>query len=233
MDSPTQNTSAFKDASLSSSLKPKSQENGNDDTEISIFDAHKYFNADVSVPRMSSVDVYSRNFWTKSTPTPSSEISCNSQTGLLPNPQHPLKNCINKRWHAAKKWLFTRKCCCRGKKSVQVDLKHEKPVLLINANNTISTCQEREQSLPETDNIVEIHHIKSMFTRTDFDAPRQQFIDGAVGFTFPILKSKQVINSLTFLRSDPIPREDDVGSDASSDLFEIDIVSNIPEEGFG
>lgn len=97
------------DASFSSYLKPKEskQNSPENDTEISIFDAQKYFSESnitnqkdasepsdaVSVPRLSSsssVDGYGRNFRTRSfqaTPTASSEASWNSQKGLLANPQ--------------------------------------------------------------------------------------------------------------------------------------------------
>lgn len=333
--SSTQNNSTLKDISLSSNcLKPKdptpnSQENGigctTDDTEINIFDAHKYFSESndskdikgeqpshdlLSVPRLSSVssvDGYCRNFRTRffrATPTASSEASWNSRTGLLANPPGlsngvSLKNLRpdhrNKRWSAAKKWFFGRKCCCSGEKSVRVkevtsDSEHRRPVVLINTHKINNLSIERVQSHKETtsqclskkcsltDNIVEIHHIKAMapntalsLSSTDFssmDAPRQQrisasgrpFIDGAVGFTFPILNpsliAQPVSNPLEdslmecfqpmhelpsvsrppsmdnpvnargpFNPGSPIAGDDDVGSDASSDLFEIESFS--------
>ncbi|KAK4431994.1 protein PHYTOCHROME KINASE SUBSTRATE 4 [Sesamum alatum] len=118
MDSQTTVKTTFKDASLPSYLiKPKDPTQNRlseDDTEISIFDARRYFSDDDdgpskdmirrqqqqersqddfhSVPRISSVssvDSYGRNFRTGSfqaTPTASSEASWNSQTGLLSNP---------------------------------------------------------------------------------------------------------------------------------------------------
>ncbi|WCJ40070.1 phytochrome kinase substrate 4 [Euphorbia peplus] len=108
-------TTSSRDASFSSYLQPpRPQLNNNlvDDSEISIFDAQKYFNdsgtstdprvskrispVDVinleSIPRLStasSVDGYARNYRARSfhaTPTASSEASWNSQTGLLSNP---------------------------------------------------------------------------------------------------------------------------------------------------
>ncbi|KAL2502080.1 Protein PHYTOCHROME KINASE SUBSTRATE 4 [Forsythia ovata] len=149
----------YTDASFSSYLKPKEpkQNSPENDTEISIFDAQKYFSESndpkdskrpstgnqkdvsepsdaVSVPRLSSVssvDGYGRNFRTRSfhaTPTASSEASWNSQTGLLANPPGSIAvNLRNfppdhgqKRSSNAKKWIFGRKCCCSGKKCVQV-----------------------------------------------------------------------------------------------------------------
>ncbi|KAL7097552.1 hypothetical protein ACP275_10G151800 [Erythranthe tilingii] len=119
-------TTTFEDISFSSYLKPgknnpnpqkKTHENSAvDDTEISIFDAQKYFSenneakytkggavqlqpspdnnnnlsAATRVSSVSSTDGgYGRNFRTRSfnaTPTASSEASWNSQTGLLANP---------------------------------------------------------------------------------------------------------------------------------------------------
>ncbi|KAI3446606.1 hypothetical protein Pfo_003271 [Paulownia fortunei] len=352
----TENSSTFKDISFSSYLKPKdptpdSQENGIgctiDDSEISIFDAQKYFseshdNKDIkrqqqqepshdllSVPRLSSVssvDGYGRNFRTRSfhaTPTASSEASWNSQSGLLANPPGSMGVSLrnspsdrsNKRIYAAKKWFFGRKCCCIGKKSVQVkevtsDSEHRGPVVLINTENSSNSkanylYTKRDQSHKEkapqilshrssiTDDIVEIHQNKAMAPKplrlspqnnfTSIDAPRQYrvsasgrtFIDGGVGFTFPILNpsSKQAskpalkgiiakpinINPLEDLLRDsseafqpmqelpsvsrissmdnpvnalgpsnpgsPRSRDDDVGSDGSSDLFEIESFS--------
>lgn len=110
--------SHLKDASFSSYLRPTTTTTNPtspkpplDDTELSIFDAERYFNenpdkkhhpkspvvverCDLSstVSRLSSVsslDGYPRNYRTGSfhaTPTASSEASWNSQTGLLSNP---------------------------------------------------------------------------------------------------------------------------------------------------
>ncbi|KAL0383322.1 UNVERIFIED_CONTAM: protein PHYTOCHROME KINASE SUBSTRATE 4 [Sesamum calycinum] len=113
------NSTTFEDISFSSYLKsndPCQKENDcpvNDDTEISIFDAQKYFSEnsdpkdmmmiktqqeqqqqdpssqDLRLSSVSSVDGFGRNYRTRSfraTPTASSEASWNSQTGLLANP---------------------------------------------------------------------------------------------------------------------------------------------------
>ncbi|XP_073147848.1 protein PHYTOCHROME KINASE SUBSTRATE 4-like [Henckelia pumila] len=147
---PPNNATTFKEVSFSP-FQPKdpiknSQENETgctiDDTEISIFDAQKYFsdNNDMKdikkpqqhdLPRLSSVssaDGYGRNYRTRSfhaTPTASSEASWNSQTGLLANPPGSMAVSLRnfpskKRNPAAKKWSFCRKCCCTGKNSVKV-----------------------------------------------------------------------------------------------------------------
>ncbi|TKY62785.1 PHYTOCHROME KINASE SUBSTRATE 4 [Spatholobus suberectus] len=153
-----------RDASFSSYLRPdnKATITGEDSTtELSIFDAHKYFNDDnnnnnniqkVSISRVSpmeripetgdviiteptryssassSVDGYAhiRNYRARSfhaaTPTASSEASWNSQTGLLSHPPGAIpvsmKNPQNPK--IPPKPIWTRKCPCRGKKSVQV-----------------------------------------------------------------------------------------------------------------
>ncbi|XP_073157692.1 protein PHYTOCHROME KINASE SUBSTRATE 4-like [Henckelia pumila] len=115
-----QNNSPFKDLSFSSYLNPKDKQNHDEstnnnnsstieiDTEISIFDAQKYFSetnndsksypkkpiqqkqinqdsVSINIQRQSSVNFRSRSFKT-TTPTASSEASWNSQTGLLANP---------------------------------------------------------------------------------------------------------------------------------------------------
>ncbi|XP_051151255.1 protein PHYTOCHROME KINASE SUBSTRATE 4-like [Andrographis paniculata] len=176
------NNSGFEDLSFSSYVKakdPSQKPQGNDtnctndDAEISIFDAQKYFseNSDpkdgkrqdqmiphdhtLSLPRLSSVssvDGYGRNFRTRSfhaTPTASSEASWNSQTGLLANPPGSIgvsvrnlnlpSGDIKRRGSPARKWNFGRKCCCTGKKSVQIkeiasDSDHGGPVLINNEN---------------------------------------------------------------------------------------------------
>ncbi|XP_075514589.1 protein PHYTOCHROME KINASE SUBSTRATE 4-like [Primulina tabacum] len=117
---PQTNPTPFKEIFFPSYIQPKDPKKvsqGNetgcniDDSEISIFDAQKYFSENneaedikkppqqqitahnmLSVPRLSSVssaDGYGRNYRTRSfhtTPTASSEASWNSQTGLLANP---------------------------------------------------------------------------------------------------------------------------------------------------
>lgn len=252
------NASAFQDASFSSFLKSKDpslkpQENYMgcgaavvDDTEISIFDAQKYFseNSDtmkkqdmamMSVPRLSSVsstDGYGRNFRTRSfhaTPTASSEASWNSQTGLLANPPGSvgisLRNLDDskKRGSVARKWIFGRKCCCTGKKSVDVkeattsDSEHGGPVMIGGTENVKSnfmyakrdsykskhspTTMSQRSSI--TNDILEIHQQKVVAPNSfpSPDPPRQQrisasgrpFVDGVGGFSFPILNNSNQV----------------------------------------
>lgn len=233
------NNSTFQDASFSTYLKSKDpsekpQENylgcGVDDTEISIFDAQKYFseNSDpmkkqaasphdvMSVPRLSSVsstDGYGRNFRTRSfhaTPTASSEASWNSQTGLLANPPGSVGISLQnfddskKRSSVARKWIFGRKCCCTGKKSVEVkeattsDSEHGGPVMIgatENNNNVKSnflyakrdsynskqspTTMSQRSSI--TNDILEIHQQKVVAPNSfpSPDPPRQQRISAS------------------------------------------------------
>ncbi|GAB2295646.1 hypothetical protein Dimus_029800 [Dionaea muscipula] len=119
-------------------------------SEISIFDANKYFSclqdqkADgsitpkqsslSSVPRLSYLssmeDGYGRNYRTRSfhaTPMASSESSCwNSQTGLLSNPPGSAAVSIKSipslgdKNTKSSKWFHRHKCPCSGKKSVEV-----------------------------------------------------------------------------------------------------------------
>ncbi|KAL0337844.1 UNVERIFIED_CONTAM: protein PHYTOCHROME KINASE SUBSTRATE 4 [Sesamum calycinum] len=301
MDSQTTVKTTFKDAS--NYLKPKDPTQNrltDDDTEISIFDARRYFSDDDdggglkdmirrqqlqqeafhdfhSVSRLSSVssvESYGRNFRIGSfqaTPTASSEASWNSQTGLLSNPPDSvsvsLSNLSSDRSSKrsagrGKKWFFFgRKCCCAGKKSVQVKEVISGPrsrsVLVINPER-ISV----DKAAQRTNESVEIEHRVS--------ASGRPFIDSAVGFSFPILKSPDVVQAtnaalingiiakrpmvnpvkhqLRELQSvstfssmentvnargfvnpgSPTARDDDVGSDGSSDLFEIESFSSTP-----
>ncbi|KAH6820839.1 hypothetical protein C2S53_003284 [Perilla frutescens var. hirtella] len=179
----SQHNNSSQDASFSSYLKSndpvisqKPQENVVDDTEISIFDAQKYFseNSDhkemkkQQVPEphddmLSSVDGYGRNFRTRSfhaTPTASSEASWNSQTGLLANPPGSvgvsLRNFNSddkRRSSAARKWMFGRKCCCTGKKSVEVkeatttsDSEHGGPVINNNVKSNFLYANAKRDS---------------------------------------------------------------------------------------
>lgn len=251
------NTSTFQDVSFSSYLKSKDpsqkpQENymgcggGVDDTEISIFDAQKYFseNSDtvkkqdmtMSVPRLSSVssaDGYGRNFRTRSfhaTPTASSEASWNSQTGLLANPPGSvgisLRNLDDskKRSSVARKWIFGRKCCCTGKKSVEVkeattsDSEHGGPVMIgatesVKSNFVYAKRDSYKSKLSPTtmsqrssitNDIIEIHQQKVVAPNSfpSPDAPRQQrisasgrpFVDGVGSFSFPILNNSNQVS---------------------------------------
>lgn len=290
----------FQDISFSSYLKSK-ENDAADDTEISIFDAQKYFSdkqqhmaethdhLNNSVPKLSSA----RNFRTRSfhaTPTASSEASWNSQTGLLANPPGSagvhLRNLSDskKRSSVARKWIFGRKCCCNGKKSVQVkeavtsDSEHGTAENNNNnngggkANYLYAKSRDSYKPKPPPSDIMEIHQHKVMapspvrlLPPENTDPPRQQrisasgrtFVDGSGGFSFPILntsaqvtKSKPVLKPMINPLEDP-PREslevfqpmqemcrahfnsgspiarvdDDVASDASSDLFEIESFS--------
>ncbi|KAK6137004.1 hypothetical protein DH2020_029253 [Rehmannia glutinosa] len=233
----TMKNSTFEDISFSSYLKPKDPSSSqNDDTEISIFDAQKYFceNNDpkyiktqqkqepsshdiLSVPRMSSVssvDGYGRNYRTRSfhaTPTASSEASWNSQTGLLANPPGSvgvsLKNFHSdsdskKRSSVAKKWIFGRKCCCTGKKSVEVkkvttssESDNLGPVIANESNNNAAKSNylyakrdsQKAKALSVTSDVMEIHQQKILAPNplilsppeNNFPAPRQQRISAS------------------------------------------------------
>ncbi|CAA3033046.1 Hypothetical predicted protein [Olea europaea subsp. europaea] len=238
----------FTDVSFSSYLKPKdtkqnSQEN---DTEISIFDAQKYFSENndpkdrkisitsqkdasepsdaVSVPRLSSVssiDGYGRNFQTRSfhaTPTASSEASWNSQTGLLANSPGSiavkLKNFPTdhgqKRSSNAKKWIFGRKCCCSGKKCVQVKEERSDSERVVYANRESHKSREsmagkarnmslknsapkemREMQQKVTSNPPKISSENHVASTSAFpkrvSLSGRPFGDGTGGFSFPIL----------------------------------------------
>jgi hypothetical protein len=120
-----------------------------DDAELSIFDAKKYFN-DSSVteeykmptnqcaPSVSSIDSYGKNYRNGSIPTSvaSSEASCNSQSGLLSRLPHSVK--VKPTSYSLKEkpkpppspgrcCLFSLRCPCVGKKSLETDEKLSEP----------------------------------------------------------------------------------------------------------
>ncbi|XP_072983397.1 protein PHYTOCHROME KINASE SUBSTRATE 4-like [Typha latifolia] len=132
------------------------------DTELSIFDAERYFRdgqdpserCDLSTanPRdssVSSIDGYGRSTRNGvfATPTASSEASWNSRSGLLSNP--PGSAAIKVRTFPSKdktkmpsspgRRIFSRNCPCAGKKSVDVEERYEpkSPACsnLVGANN--------------------------------------------------------------------------------------------------
>ncbi|XP_019157519.1 PREDICTED: protein PHYTOCHROME KINASE SUBSTRATE 4 isoform X2 [Ipomoea nil] len=270
----------LRDVSFSSYLKQA----GEDESEINVFDAKKYFSestdwkelgnrslfpairnqngsCDLSeinrFSSVSSVDAagFGRNVKASSfhaTPTASSEASWNSQTGLLSNPPGAiavsLKNnnvsegdLEKRRGSAAAKWFFCRsKCPCSGKKSVQVDEairnghNDQQKIVLEERNQnlglkveaaaavakmTIRTSDIEDQIQPPK-NSLEIFQPPT--SRKSLDAEIQLspkprgggVVDNrdrrAGNFGFP---------------GSPISRDDDVGSDASSDLFEIESFS--------
>ncbi|KAE8702694.1 Detected protein of unknown function [Hibiscus syriacus] len=246
------------------------QVSADEDTEISIFDAKKYFNESNSEPRVSTIDIpnlvhvsaehcvggdnsalalagrfssassasdvygYGMTYRLRSfhaTPTPSSEASWNSQTGLLSNPTGAIAVSMttsdDRRKRSGKKRWLGRPCCpCSGKKSVQDE---PKAPLSLDQNSSL------EQRVVATT------------TRVLGIAP--------AGFTFPILNkqpklshvkmtvNRNISSDLVMDHGDP-PRQsldvfqppkklvsritvadDDVASDTSSDLFEIESLS--------
>ncbi|GER51973.1 phytochrome kinase substrate-related family protein [Striga asiatica] len=261
----------YDDLSFSSYVKPK--DNDDEEPEISIFDAHKYFcetndiknnnnNNNIQDPRLSSVssEGYGRNFRTRSfnaTPTASSEASWNSQTGLLANPPGSaavtVKNLATSGDHglqrksSGKKWIFGRKCCCTGKKSVRVKEATVGPVETKNGPRVKGGDVVRHVAAPDP----------PLPRQQRISASGRAFVDGSGGFSFPVLKNPtQTVRGIRPVEEDP-PRDslevfqpagigggrhlfkpgspigrmvvastdDDMGSDASSDLFELESFS--------
>ncbi|KAL1553889.1 protein PHYTOCHROME KINASE SUBSTRATE 4-like [Salvia divinorum] len=212
---------------------PNATETAIEDVEISIFDAEKYFNEELndlkrSVENKKPESHDQRLQLPLSSPekslraATSSEASWNSQTALLTKTA-AARHRVSKAWSAAKKWfLRRRRCCCNGesvrvKEVIASDSDHIRPIVLMDSvktSNRYSKTVHADHSY-ERDDVVEIHRIR------DTEAPGQQrilatgrpFINATVGFTFPILNSAAA------------SKEDDVGSDASSDLFEIEAFS--------
>ncbi|EYU20870.1 hypothetical protein MIMGU_mgv1a026340mg, partial [Erythranthe guttata] len=165
------------------------------------------------------------------------------------------KNSASAAAAAAKRWKFLgRKCCCTGGKSVQVvkttvvtsESEQKGPAgIFVNGvmrktpRQVIQNGISRRRSSSFTRDIIEIHQNKARVSSSG-----RPFLDGGgvVGFTFPILKNssdvqatKSIVNSpssaknpvggCSFNQGSAVARDDDVGSDASSDLFEIESFS--------
>ncbi|KAJ3682975.1 hypothetical protein LUZ60_013202 [Juncus effusus] len=119
-----------------------------EDTELSIFDAERYFNDNsvtdkkeiTSIHRsssISSVESYAKSYRSGyvATPTPTSEASWNSQSGLLSNPPGSMK--VKMRSHSLRekpkmpsspsRRVFSLRCPCVSKKSLAVDEKSSEP----------------------------------------------------------------------------------------------------------
>ncbi|KAG6513922.1 hypothetical protein ZIOFF_024259 [Zingiber officinale] len=119
--------------------------------EIGIFDADRYFNDETHEPPVNRTkfiiapaercdDLHrrddghaklARSLSTRSTPTASSETSCNSRSGLLPYSVRvnslPLKDPASRSPSSAGRRLFRGNCSCSGKKAVDVDEKCPEP----------------------------------------------------------------------------------------------------------
>ncbi|KAG6413134.1 hypothetical protein SASPL_125836 [Salvia splendens] len=209
-----------------------------EDVEISIFDAEKYFNEELNDlkravekkkkpeshdPLSSPAEFGAEKSVRAAT---SSEASWNSQTALLTTTS-AARHRASKAWFAAKKWFLRRRrcCCCCDGESIRVkevigsDSDHIRPIVVMDSVKT--SCNRNSKTVHadhsyERDDVVEIHRIRAAEA-----APGQQrilamgrpFINATVGFTFPILSSVAAA------------KDDDVGSDASSDLFEIEAFS--------
>ncbi|XP_031096121.1 protein PHYTOCHROME KINASE SUBSTRATE 4 [Ipomoea triloba] len=266
----------LRDVSFSSYLKQA----GEDESEINVFDAKKYFSestdwkelgnrslfpairnqngsCDLSeinrFSSVSSVDAggFGRNV--KATPTASSEASWNSQTGLLSNPPGAiavsLKNNVSegdlekRRGSAAAKWFFCRsKCPCSGKKSVQVQEairngghNDQQKIVLEERNQNLGLKVEvagavakmtirasdiiEDQILPPK-NSLEI--FQPQVSRKSLDAVIQLSPQPRGG---GVVDNRDRRGGNLGFPGSPISRDDDVGSDASSDLFEIESFS--------
>ncbi|KAE8125055.1 hypothetical protein FH972_019892 [Carpinus fangiana] len=237
--------------SFSSNLRREEgeQEDGGGTTvdEISIFDAHKYFNESIPT-RFSWMEGYhyGNNTVTnyRETPTASSEASWNSRSGLLTNPPGAIPLSVHthhrdekKKKGSSRRWaVFRRKCPCSGRKSVQVAEPKKTPPppppppqLPLERQNPISVEKISRVVSEKASN-------KSLFpTPTD-----HQGTTTASAFSFPILNpssSDPPGNSLQVFRPPSITNsarmmdngdDEEVASNTSSDLFEIESFSAYP-----
>ncbi|KAL0346070.1 UNVERIFIED_CONTAM: protein PHYTOCHROME KINASE SUBSTRATE 4 [Sesamum radiatum] len=279
MDSQTTVKTIFKDASYLKPKDPTQNRLTDDDTELSIFDARRYFSDDDdaggglkdmirrqqlqqepfhdfhSVSRLSSVssvESYGRNFRTGSfqaTPTASSEAA--------EQPDRPVVESSRFRFSFTQQFIV--------KEVTSRD--RSRSVLVINPERI---CVDKAaQCTNESVGIEQDNYVVSSQNQHRVSASGRRFIDSAVGFSFPILKSPDVVqatnaalikgiiakpmvnpvkhqlhelqsvsrfssmentvNARRFVNpGSPTARDDDVGSDGSSDLFEIESFSSTP-----
>ncbi|GLT40872.1 hypothetical protein SLA2020_149750 [Shorea laevis] len=218
-------------------------DNPADETEISIFDAQRYFSDTTADPRLckrvspiivsnldtfpdrlsvsrfssaSSADGNGRSYRPRSfhaTPTASSEVSWNSQAGLLSNPpgatvismQNPSAERKKKSGSSVKSWIFRRRCPCSGKKSVLVEDKLAAPrtsaaSVLHNRVNGCLNLNQKQQSPNSADKclgttnwgdrremISNPHRISAEILLPSRVVASTRPLSDTAGFTFPIL----------------------------------------------
>lgn len=220
-------------------------------SEVSIFDAgrnliqenwspdrNQRWSSSSSVCNSSSADgIYNSGAQSvNATPTyASSEASSISQKALIINHSMPVnlhvsdkKECRGRRKSKARdgiKWLFQQRCLCSGKKCIQV--KREVVVL---SHNKLKPPAATEMYLR---NQIVNHKVTQRAKERDQmkvqNSPRQRLISSPLSSHYqqyqqPPLSDSSGMSSLPVF-SNPTTTDDDVASDASSDLFEIESFS--------
>lgn len=239
------------DVSFSSYLKPDNneQKEQQEDTEISIFEARRYFSESGSNDRSKSTNLSGPRFSSASSAkvssftvghTASSEASWNSQTGLLRNNNRQGSD-QDGRGSSKKgpRWFFRRRTCpCSSSKSVQV--RETKPRIAefkTGSDRTISNrvVHHNHQTISSSDPI-RLTIPSNTVTRTINYAGNSRESSAPVSnFSFPTLNPikpeiEPVLHPIKPVLNPTSPKgvtttDEEAASDASSDLFEIESFS--------
>ncbi|KAJ3699674.1 hypothetical protein LUZ61_003379 [Rhynchospora tenuis] len=155
------------------------------DTELSIFDAKKYFNdcsatekhdkpSNQRASSVSSVESYAKNYPIRGilTPASSSEASWNSRSGLLPNPQGSVGAKLTsytlkerpKPPPSPGRRMFSLRCPCAGKKSLEIDdnLSEAKSPVCTKSTNMSSITNKLQANQTEDDSASSIVPLEAL-----------------------------------------------------------------------
>lgn len=143
------------------------------------------------------------------------------------------------------KWLIWRQRCpcpCSDKKSIQVEPKTPLSITITNSNHKLKAAEDQKNSNPSVDDKQEVIPAQNHQFHSSLRPLKINDGSGAIaGFTFPVLQLKMAVNGnedpplevfrpksddqLLVLSRSTTTDQDDVGSDTSSDLFEIESFS--------
>lgn len=245
------------DVSFSSYLKPDNkneQQKEQEDTELSIFEARSYFSEtgsddrsqtrNLSGPRFSSVSSAKVSSFTVGH-TASSEVSWNSQTGLLNNRQESDRHGRGSSKKGSR-WFFRRRTCpCSSYKSVQVKETQPRIAEPRTGSDRVLSNRIAHQTITSSDPIRLTIPSNTVTRSIDYTANRESRAPVS-NFSFPTLnqsseKSKKPVQNPIKPGLNPIkpvmnlasPKgiiitDEEAASDASSDLFEIESFSAQP-----
>ncbi|KAJ0243945.1 Protein PHYTOCHROME KINASE SUBSTRATE 4 [Hirschfeldia incana] len=228
------------DVSFSSYLKPDNneqhQQKEQEENEISIFEARRYFSEsgsnqtrNLSGPRFSSASSAKVSSFSVGH-TASSEASWNSQTGLLRNSNRQ-KSDHDGRGSSKKgpRWFFRRRTCpCSSSKSVQVqETKPRIAEFKTGSDRTVTNrvVHHNHQTISSSDPVILTIPSKreSRAHVSNFSIPALNPIKPALNRSEPVLHPiKPVLNPTS---PKGVTTDEEAASDASSDLFEIESFS--------
>lgn len=195
------------------------------DAELSIFDAKKYFNdctvtekhvipTNQRAPSVSSIDSYGKNYCNGSilTSAASSEASWNSQSGLLPHPPSSVKVKLTSYSLKEKpkpppspgRRLFSLRCPCVGKKSLEIDEKLSEPKSPICTKSTTNKLQGNQTEDDSSSSIVPLETLTKVRISSSAWSKDRDFIHSPTLFPaktgppFPTEIARTITNPIVF-----------------------------------